>query len=64
MLQGRRRGRPRIAALDDVTPPDPAHPRSLIASDRVIGTDLRRPDGTKVGRIERLMRDKASGRVA
>ncbi|GEP04527.1 PRC-barrel domain-containing protein [Methylobacterium oxalidis] len=39
-------------------------PRSLIASDRVIGTDVRRPDGERVGRIERLMLDKASGRVA
>ncbi|MDR7038762.1 MULTISPECIES: PRC-barrel domain-containing protein [Methylobacterium] len=38
--------------------------RSLIASDRVIGTDVRRPDGERVGRIERLMLDKASGRVA
>ncbi|KAB7785278.1 MULTISPECIES: PRC-barrel domain-containing protein [Methylorubrum] len=38
--------------------------RSLIASDRVIGTEVRRPDGTKLGRIERLMLDKRSGRVA
>jgi len=44
--------------------PAPRHPRSLIASDRVIGTDVRRPDGSKVGRIERLMLDKVSGRVA
>ncbi|MBD8905452.1 PRC-barrel domain-containing protein [Methylorubrum zatmanii] len=41
-----------------------ASPRSLIASDRVIGTEVRRPDGDKVGRIERLMLDKRSGRVA
>lgn len=39
-------------------------PRSLIASDRVIGTEVRRIDGSKVGRIERLMLDKRSGRVA
>ncbi|MCJ2007734.1 PRC-barrel domain-containing protein [Methylobacterium sp. E-041] len=39
-------------------------PRSLIAHDRVVGTDVRRPDGTKVGRIERLMLDKRSGQVA
>ncbi|WP_245295831.1 MULTISPECIES: PRC-barrel domain-containing protein [unclassified Methylobacterium] len=39
-------------------------PRRLIASDRVIGTDVRRSDGTRVGRIERLMLDKVSGRVA
>ncbi|MDV2984564.1 UNVERIFIED_CONTAM: PRC-barrel domain-containing protein [Methylobacteriaceae bacterium AG10] len=37
---------------------------SLIASDRVIGTEVRRADGSKVGRIERLMLDKRSGRVA
>jgi len=39
-------------------------PRRLIASDRVVGTEVRRPDGSKVGRIERLMLDKTSGRVA
>lgn len=38
--------------------------RSLIASDRVIGTDVRRSNGQRVGRIERLMLDKATGRVA
>ena len=38
--------------------------RTLIASDRVVGTEVRRPDGSKIGRIERLMLDKASGRVA
>ena len=43
--------------------PDRA-PRSLIARDRVIGTDVRRPDGERVGVIERLMLDKVSGRVA
>lgn len=42
----------------------PLPPRSLIASDRVIGTEVRRADGSKVGRIERLMLDKRSGRVA
>ena len=35
----------------------------LIASDRVEGTEVRRPDGTKLGAIERLMIDKVSGRV-
>lgn len=39
-------------------------PRSLIASDRVVGTDVRRPDGTRVGRIGRPMLDNASGQVA
>lgn len=36
----------------------------LIASDRVEGTSVRRPDGEKIGRIERVMIDKISGRVA
>jgi hypothetical protein len=37
---------------------------SLIASDRVEGTPVRRPDGEKVGTIDRLMIDKISGKVA
>jgi hypothetical protein len=37
---------------------------SLIASDRVEGTAVRRSDGKKIGRIERLMIDKLSGSVA
>lgn len=39
-------------------------PHSLIASDRVEGTQVRRGDGSKVGAIERLMIDKQSGNVA
>ena len=39
-------------------------PHSLIASDRVEGTPVRRPDGSKVGTIERVMIDKLSGNVA
>ncbi|MCE4222901.1 PRC-barrel domain containing protein [Methylobacterium sp. C25] len=49
---------PSVAATGD------RPPRTLIASDRVVGAEVRRPDGSKVGRIERLMLDKASGRVA
>jgi hypothetical protein len=37
---------------------------TLIASDRVDGTAVRRPNGDKVGNIERLMIDKVSGQVA
>jgi PRC-barrel domain len=37
---------------------------SLIASDRVEGTPVRRSDGEKIGTIERLMIDKISGNVA
>jgi sporulation protein YlmC with PRC-barrel domain len=39
-------------------------PHSLIASDRVEGTEVRRSDGKKVGTIQRLMIDKLSGEVA
>ena len=42
----------------------PVKPHRLIASDRVEQTPVRRSDGTKVGTIERLMIDKASGRIA
>lgn len=37
---------------------------SLIASDRIEGTAVRRSNGDKIGRIERLMLDKVSGNVA
>jgi len=37
---------------------------SLIASDRVEGTLVRRPNGDKIGTIQRLMIDKISGNVA
>ena len=39
-------------------------PHTLIPSDRVEGTAVRRPDGKKLGSIQRLMIDKASGNVA
>ncbi len=37
---------------------------SLIASDRVEGTPVRRSNGEKIGTIQRLMIDKLSGNVA
>src|SRR5438067_8858585 len=37
---------------------------SLIASDKVEGTNVYRSNGDKVGTIERVMIDKRSGRVA
>jgi hypothetical protein len=37
---------------------------SLIPSDRIEGTAVRRSNGDKIGRIERLMLDKVSGNVA
>jgi len=39
-------------------------PHALIASDRVEGTAVRRPNADKVGTIQRLMIDKVSGNVA
>ena len=41
-----------------------AKPHQLIASDRVEGTAVRRPNGDRIGHIERLMIDKVSGKVA
>ena len=40
------------------------HAHTLIGSDRVEGTLVRRSDGSKVGTIDRLMIDKLSGNVA
>jgi PRC-barrel domain len=37
---------------------------NLIASDRVEGTAVKRSNGDKIGKIERLMLDKLSGKVA
>ena len=37
---------------------------TLIASDRVEGTPVRRSNGDKIGTIQRLMVDKATGTVA
>jgi hypothetical protein len=42
----------------------PREPHTLIASDRVEGTPLRRSNGEKIGTIQRLMVDKVSGNVA
>ncbi len=48
----------------DVQVKDYTQKHSLIASDRVEGTPVRRPNGDKVGTIQRLMIDKISGNVA
>jgi hypothetical protein len=48
----------------DVQVKDYTQKHSLIASDRVEGTPVRRPNGDKVGTIQRLMIDKLSGNVA
>jgi len=39
-------------------------PHELVASDRVEGTAVRRPNGDKIGHIERLMIDKVTGKVS
>jgi PRC-barrel domain len=44
--------------------PSTPQPHSLVASDRVEGTPVRRSDGGKIGTIQRLMIDKVSGNVA
>ena len=41
-----------------------AKPHQLVASDRVEGTAVRRPNGDMIGHIERLMIDKVSGKVS
>ena len=41
-----------------------ARPHQLIASDRVEGTAVRRPNGDRIGHIERLMIDKVTGKVS
>lgn len=41
-----------------------AKPHALVASDRVEGTPVCRPDGERIGTIKRVMIDKRSGDVA
>src|SRR5207253_6306421 len=54
-----------IMQTDALQPiPSTLQPHSLVASDRVEGTPVRRSDGSKVGTIKRLMIDKHSGSVA
>jgi hypothetical protein len=45
-----------------ITPDQASH--SLIASDKVEGTKVRRPNGETLGQIMRVMIDKKSGQVA
>ena len=52
-------------AIDTLTPAQLATKKhTLVASDRVEGTEVRRANGDKIGNIERLMIDKVSGKVA
>ena len=46
------------------TEPTARKPHTLIPSDRVEGTEVRRSNGETIGTIQRLMIDKLSGNVA
>jgi hypothetical protein len=48
--------------VDATTPRDDV-PHELIGSDRVQGTRVFRPNGDKIGHIERIMIDKRSGQA-
>jgi sporulation protein YlmC with PRC-barrel domain len=50
--------------MGSITDPRLRETLNLIASDKVEGTNVRRPDGEKIGEIERVMIDKRSGKVA
>jgi len=52
------------APLSQASQPSTSQSHSLIASDRVEGTPVRRTGGEKIGTIERLMVDKLTGNVA
>jgi hypothetical protein len=51
---------PRMASA---TNPDVSETLTLISSDKVQGTDVRRPNGDKIGEIKHLMIEKRSGKV-
>ena len=51
-------------SLETTTPSVPHQSASLIASDRVEGTAVYRPDGAHIGTIKRVMIDKRRGVVA
>jgi sporulation protein YlmC with PRC-barrel domain len=51
-------------AATTATPTNTRETSTLIASDKVEGTNVYRSSGDKVGTIERVMIDKRSGRVA
>ena len=52
---------PNIAAAGDVATRET---HELIASDKVEGTNVYRSNGDKIGRVERIMLDKRSGKAA
>lgn len=53
-----------MAVSTQASPVETRETFSLIASDKVEGTPVYRSNGEKVGRIERVMIDKISGKVA
>ena len=52
-----------MTTTDTIASPE-TKKHALVASDRVEGTAVRRVSGEKIGKIERLMIDKISGKVA
>jgi PRC-barrel domain len=53
-----------IMAINSATSVDKRETAGLIGSDKVEGTPVYRSNGEKAGRIERVMLDKISGKVA
>src|SRR6266700_6899197 len=56
--------RPIMATTTQAKPLERRETSNLIGSDKVEGTSVCRPDGKRVGQIERIMIDKRSGKVA
>jgi len=54
---------PTVGDRSDMGSTTTSETNALIASDRVEGTAVRRPNGDSIGRIERLMIEKATGKV-
>ena len=53
-----------MATTTQAKPLERRETSNLIGSDKVEGTPVCRPDGERVGQIERIMIDKLSGKVA
>ena len=53
-----------MATTTQAKPLERRETSNLIGSDKVEGTSVCRPDGKRVGQIERIMIDKRSGKVA
>src|SRR6266700_2682275 len=58
------KGRPIMATSTQAKPLERRETSNLIGSDKVEGTPVCRPNGDRVGQIERIMIDKLGGKVA